>query len=135
MAGRWRVLASGALAAGALAGCGSAAPAATPPPPPAPVVAAVTATAAPTPSAAPVLVGGVAVEDLCAFLAGDVPRLQEQGTVGAVALLASDIQSFYAYQGLPRPDGAVIDRATVQACPATRFAVLVALRQQNLNSL
>jgi len=133
VAGHWRVLA-GALVAGVLAGCGSATPRAQPAPPP-PVVAAVTTSVPPAPTAAPVLVGGVAVEDLCVFLAGDVPRLQDQGAVGAVALLASDLRSFYAYQGLPRPDGAVIDRATLQACPATRFAVLVVLKQQNLNAL
>jgi hypothetical protein len=129
VAGHWRVLA-GALA---LAGCGSVTPASPPPPPSATVAAAVTAV--PTPTPVPVLVGGVAVEDLCTFLAGDVPRLQQQGAVGAVALLASDIRSFYAYQGLPRPDGAVIDRAILQACPETRFAVLVVLKQPNLNSL
>jgi hypothetical protein len=91
-------------------------------------------TTPPTPSATPVLVGGVPVDDLCAFLAADVPRLQEQD-VGAVARLARDLTDFYAVQFLPRPDGAVIDAAITRACPAVRNAVLLVIRQPDLRAL
>jgi hypothetical protein len=141
------VLAGGSLA---LAGCGSGAPPAPPPPPPpvttvaaasataAPVpsaTAAASVTAAPVPSATPQLVGGVPVEDLCAFLAADVPKLQQQPSVGSVARLASDLTDFYASLFLPRPDGVAVDRATETACPAVRGAVLYVLGQPNLRSL
>jgi hypothetical protein len=81
------------------------------------------------------LVGGVAADDLCAFLASDLPRLQDQAKVGTLARLAADLADWYALQGLPRPDGAVIDQATQRACPDIRTAALVAVGQSDLRSL
>ncbi len=138
MTGRSHALACRSLAAAALLGvcaCGSDRP----PPPPAPpaVVAGATtsAPALPSPTATPELVGGIPVGDLCAFLVTEVAKLQSQSTVGAVARLDDDLSDFYLAQFLPRPPGAVIDRATEKACPATRFAVLVAVNQPHLRSL
>lgn len=152
MAGGWRVLACCAFIAGALgaaAGCGS--PPSTPPStvegvtPTAgagaePAVAASpsatpAATPSASPSATPSLVGGVPVEDLCAFLASGAPRLDGQPPVGAIARLDADLTDFYAYRFLPRPPGAEVDAATGAACPDARFAVLVAIGLPDLKSL
>jgi hypothetical protein len=114
-----------------MAGCGGSGATPGSAPPPAVVASPAVVVAATVP---PVLVGGVPADDLCAFLAGTVPRLQGQD-VGAVARLAADLDDFYASQGLPRPAGDVIDEALTAACPDIRITVLFAIAQPNLRSL
>ena len=137
MAGlRGGLLALCALVAG-LAACGSSGPGTTPVGPPSATASAAELPPSPAPSlpAEADLVGGVQAQDLCAFFGSDLPRLRDQSTVGTLARLAADVGDFYAAQGLPRPDGVVIDEALRRTCPDVRLATLVAVGRPDLRSL
>jgi hypothetical protein len=126
------------LVVGVVAGCSSSsadAPASTP----AVAAAAATATPSPTvpasPTVPPAELGGVPVDDVCAFIASDLPRLADQAKVGTLARLSADLTDFYAAQGRARPDGAPLDQALQKTCPEIRAAALVATGQPDLRPL
>jgi hypothetical protein len=78
--------------------------------------------------------GSYSATDVCAYLKGEIPALQEVGSpVGRHANLAGKLARFFESHGKPE-NGTVLDTATKAECPAVRTEVLTLIDVDSFSS-